>query len=104
VNRILRVEDPVWTLLQRRIADGFLVRLKQLEDAPAVPAYLRSGTGLRGGRTPSSSSPAPDARPRTANFLIRGFESPVLQKGLIEMFEELLGVLRWLEEVWPDVI
>lgn len=121
VDRTLKPDDPVYLLLQKRVAEAFGVSLegdvrekvKGVEKASqAIPATMRSGLGgerpdrpgkrMRldlGGDSHQSSE---NSEPLVMS--VKGFEDPVLVEAVAECYKGVRDVVWWIAEEWEGVL
>lgn len=118
VDRMLRPDDPVFKLLQRRLLtelSDVLVKRRQGHAAQdvGIPTVLRTGRdGERAGKRSRLVLNPEDmdelrTLPRNPSRMvidIKGFEDPVLSRATVEVFEQVDSCLAWVENVWSDVI
>ncbi|KAA1476805.1 hypothetical protein DENSPDRAFT_843893 [Dentipellis sp. KUC8613] len=109
VERTLRLSDPAFALLQRRLLvalAGRLVRMPRGEVRRGVPEVMQAGLG-RPGKRPKleldGRADAEVAEEREA-VVVKGFEEGVLVEGAGEVLGRLKRVVRWVEEGWSDVV
>lgn len=116
VDRMLKPTDPAFLLLQNRLLAALVNVLIQLRMEPRasdhgeiVPFTLRSGRGREGpGKRPRlmledqqpTLSPAPDI---LKAVVVKGFDDPVLHRGIRGVFAQVARQLTWVESVWGDV-
>jgi hypothetical protein len=104
VERILRTEDPVFILLQKRLLAAFSVAL--LND-PVVEEHvspiMHSGRPQHRGGVSSPSPPLQSVK-RDIPTVAKGFEDPVLAKQCSIAASTLRRTVGWVERVWGDTI
>lgn len=103
VDRILRTDDPVFILLQKRLLAAFSAAL--LND-PVIEEHvsplMHSGRPQhRGGGSPS---PPLQSVKREIPIVAKGFEDPVLAKQCSIAVSTLRRTVGWVERVWGDTI
>jgi hypothetical protein len=119
VQRTLHPSDPVFILLQKRLLTALTTRMSQRDSSgsqsPRVvgPEHMHTGFDMEGpGKRPrlmldsqelglgQLSTSARGEEP----LRVKGFEDPVLMKGIKEVLGRLMGTVEWVESVWKDVV
>lgn len=95
VRRTLRVEDPVFKLLQRRLLEGIQNRLLVQQPVSRVPQFLQSG------KAKSLSHKEPEL---VEDFIVKGFEELVLKENIKEVILSLRRCLNWFRETWKGIL
>lgn len=105
VDRILRTDDPVFILLQRRLLAALSVALL---DTPAAQgrASVRMRTGSsRPQRGISSPPPLPPQDVQGGvTVMVKGFEDPVIVEQCSAVISTLRRIVEWVERVWGDTM
>ncbi|GAA5983901.1 hypothetical protein JCM11641_006416 [Rhodosporidiobolus odoratus] len=121
VDRLLRYEDPVFGLLQKRLQEGikgFLVSSftsssstsEQTSSSSAAPPTLRTGRTLPSSISHPASASSPNTSATPTMPSIKGFDRPPL---LANKVEEVVrstlvggekGVWNWVEGCWGGVL
>jgi len=101
IARILRYEDPVFSLLQRRILTALESRLLDSLDKEqnrVVP--LRIQSGIRAGADQAKGEDD------IGNIMIKGasFDHPVLKAAIKHVFKELMTSVQWVADVWGKLL
>ncbi|KIJ67913.1 hypothetical protein HYDPIDRAFT_107450 [Hydnomerulius pinastri MD-312] len=123
VDRTLKVNDPVYKLLQGRLLTALvdaLVKRRQAEGSAGpgvvgVPTTLRTGKdGERAGKRPrlvldpedldDVRSPARSSHRIGVGIDVKGFEDPVLSQAIAEVFGKADDCLTWVESIWGDIV
>ncbi|EJD52736.1 hypothetical protein AURDEDRAFT_181273 [Auricularia subglabra TFB-10046 SS5] len=107
VDHILRYEDPVFSLLQKRVLAALrtsIVPAVERYRARVVPLQLHAGLGQKGRPRPGSSSVAVVENIEVALPVVKGFEDPALVEGLKTCAREFVAVVRWIVDVWGDEV
>ena len=105
VDRILRINDPVFILLQKRL----LVALSAAVLSPPVTEEHAS-VRMRSGRPwprrgPTSPSPSPPHTVQSEVVIVaKGFEDPVIAKQCSLVASMLRRTVEWVERVWSETI
>ncbi|KAF9645448.1 hypothetical protein BDM02DRAFT_3066547, partial [Thelephora ganbajun] len=104
VDRILRTNDPVFVLLQKRLLAALSVALL---DTPVTGEHssvrMQSGRS-RPQRGVSSPSPPPQTTRREVAIVAKGFEDPVIAKQCSIVASTLKRSVEWVERVWGDTM
>jgi len=103
VDRILRTDDPVFILLQKRLLAALSIALLDAPDAERPPMMMRSGRPHHQ-REFSSLSPPPWAVQREVTIAAKGFEDPVIAKQCSVAVSTLRRSVEWVERVWGDTM
>jgi len=113
VERTLRTTDPVFLLLLERVVHAVVGWLDDAvsEDVTVhhgVPERMRTGREIKGcqcshvyhtiGREYKKSPETPKLGS------VKGFEDPVLAKGIQDLIIKAIRCVQWTEEVWGDLI
>lgn len=102
VDRILRINDPVFILLQKRLLTALSAAVLSpvVEEHPSVRMHSGRPWPHRG-----QSSPSP---PHTAQsevvIVVKGFEDPVIAKQCSLVASMLKRTVEWVERVWDGTI
>ena len=105
VDRILRADDPVFVLLQKRLLAAFSAALLGIPvvDEP-VSVRMRSGR-FEHQRAISSSPPTvPQSVQREVAVVAKGFEDPVIAKQCSITALTLRRSIEWVDRVWSDTM
>lgn len=116
VERTLRPKDPVFLLLMKRLigaVEGAVVRWL-VEDVDVrhsgVPERMRAGREV-GGRQGFNGVFESDQNKKGMEVIklglgvsVKGFEDPVLAKGIDNLAAKVIHCVQWTEEVWGDLI
>lgn len=106
VQRALRVDDPIFLLLQKRLLSALTPAILSwcYPDSPeghsretAVPFVMRTGRAMQtsaGPKNPSATFTKIDAP------LVQGFEEPVLQEGIRQCLQSLVLTIEWVQHCW----
>ncbi|KAJ7084480.1 hypothetical protein B0H15DRAFT_784304 [Mycena belliarum] len=101
VDRTLRYEDPVFLLLHKRLLAALAHHLdepkSQRNISGQVPAALRTG---RAGKLPRLAF-AGENEPRS-KIVVKGFEDPILIRGISDVFEKVYQHAHWADTVWSS--
>ena len=92
IDKILRSEDPVWTLLAQRLAAALALAITTT--TKGMPEALRTGLIAR----PTTSTGG------KRRFVVKGFEGAALEEAVGELLTVLEGVRDWVAEGWSDVL
>ncbi|KAG6886150.1 hypothetical protein C0993_000668 [Termitomyces sp. T159_Od127] len=117
VERTLRLQDPVFALLQSRLVRAIGQRItdhlghgeqevgNDKDQVVVVPKIMRTGRVHETLRSSLSGTrfDTPVKRGQSAN-VIKGFEDAVLVQAIDEVVEKLLAVAQWVNSVWGDTI
>lgn len=106
VDRILRTDDPVFTLLQKRLLVALSDALLDVSTAEEpTPVRMQSGRRLQH-QTRVSSSPIPVQQSvrREVTIAVKGFEDPIIAKQCSIAASGLKKCVEWVERVWGDTI
>jgi hypothetical protein len=103
VERILRTDDPVFILLQKRLLAALSTALL---DVPIVEerASVRMQSGRPQHQTGASSSPPPQNVQRRLFIMAKGFEDPIIAKQCSIAASTLRKSVEWVERVWSDTM
>jgi hypothetical protein len=115
VDRTLQPKDPVFSLLQQRLMSALALRLAQQQqqlrrdDAISAPGRMQTGRdGERAGKRLRVALNTERVLPEQAQgeqaLIVKGFEHPVLAKGILEALGKLRTNVDWIANVWEDVI
>ncbi|KAG6334249.1 hypothetical protein ID866_4840 [Astraeus odoratus] len=122
VDRTLKPTSPVFILLQKRLFSALVTALVHARmgshtspERGTGPSILKSGQDRgRAGKRPRLVLDPEDIdkqfsvrfHPSEANrpVAIKGFEDPALDRAISAVFGRLDEQLRWVEDVWEDVI
>jgi hypothetical protein len=115
VDRTLKPRDPVFLLLQKRLADSLCQRLEEditgSRAAVSIPNRMRSGLAserpgkrLRLGALPALAPPENGGAASDRPFVVKGFEDSVLRDAVIDTFERIRTCVRWTRSVWEGII
>jgi hypothetical protein len=118
VDRTLQPKDPVFSLLQQRLMSALATRLTQRrqqshrDDAVLAPERMQTGIdGERAGKrlrlALNTERILPEQKGHAEGeqaLVVKGFEHPVLAKGLLEALGKLRTNVNWIANVWEDVI
>ncbi|EIN11758.1 hypothetical protein PUNSTDRAFT_50628 [Punctularia strigosozonata HHB-11173 SS5] len=114
VDRTLRPNDPVFLLLQKRLAEALSRRLEEEDDRspdPVVPERMQSGLGAeRPGKRPRVGMQAAqvfhtEKGEREAKLLVvKGFEDPMLAREIAQALSKIRGCTCWVRTVWEGVV
>ncbi|KAG6845880.1 hypothetical protein H0H87_000686 [Tephrocybe sp. NHM501043] len=103
VERTLRLQDPVFALLQGRLVRALEQEVGERRrrrrrglSVGAIPETMRTG---RSGATFNSARGTPSVA-----VLVKGFEGEVLAEAIEEAVQELCACVEWVEGVWGDTI
>ena len=104
VDRILRTDDPVFILLQKRLLAALSVALLDTPDAEqSASVMMRSGRPQHQGGKHSPSPPMWTAQ-REVVIVAKGFEDPVIAKRCSVAASTLRKSVEWVERVWGDTM
>jgi hypothetical protein len=105
VDRILRTDDPVFTLLQKRLLAAFSAALLDVPVSEG-PASVRMQSGrLQHQRGITSFPlPVPQSGQREVTIAAKGFEDPVIAKQCSIAATALRRSVEWVERVWGDTM
>ena len=104
VDRILRTDDPVFILLQKRLLAALSVALLSTPIADERASIRMQSGRPRPQRGFSSPSPPPQTTQREVAIVAKGFEDPVLAKQCSIAASTLRRSVEWVERVWGDTI
>ncbi|GJJ06572.1 hypothetical protein Clacol_000765 [Clathrus columnatus] len=96
VRRTLRVDDPVFKLLKKRLLDGIENRLS-IQPSPSRVLDL-----LRSGKTNLLSLKEPEIVEE--ELVVKGFEEPILMSNIREVILSLRRNLDWFNETWKGTL
>ena len=106
VDRILRTDDPVFALLQKRLLAALAAALTDIpisEEPTSV--RMQSGRSQHPTRgTSSSPHPQPESVLREVAIVAKGFEDPVIAKQCSIVASTLRRSVEWVERVWGDTM
>ncbi|KAF9778270.1 hypothetical protein BJ322DRAFT_1014944 [Thelephora terrestris] len=104
VDRILRTDDPVFILFQKRLLAALSVALlnNPVVEEQLSPA-MHSGRPKHQGGV-SSPSPPLQCVQKEIPIVAKGFEDPVLSKQCSIAASTLMRTVEWVERVWGDTI
>ena len=102
VDRILRTDDPVFILLQKRLLAALSIALFDAPEAEQpAPVTMRSGL-------PQHRREISPSRPWTVQtevvIVAKGFEDPVIAKQCSIAASTLRRSVEWVERVWGDTM
>lgn len=101
VRRVLRYEDPVWSLLQRRLKDALLTALS----AAPIAASAQAPSALRTGRSEASTSAdGQTGRGKVVVAKVKGFEGDFLRGKVDAAATEVRRMTDWTEQAWADLL
>lgn len=110
VERILRTQDPVFSLLQKRLLTALSSKLAETSPPQVstsnIPEHLQSGRS-RGPpmRLDLSSDAGDDVNDLPVDKIyVKGFEDPVLVKAVGLAVTQMRRCIRWTTLVWGDVV
>lgn len=104
VERILRTDDPVFILLQKRLLSALSATLLSIP-AAAGPASIKMQSGRSQHKMGISSSlPEPWSVQREVVVAAKGFEDPVIAKQYSAAASALRRSVEWVERVWGDTM
>jgi len=104
VDRILRTDDPVFILLQKRLLAALSAAFL---NTPVVEehATVRMHSGSRALPQRGISSPSPPHTTQSEiNIVAKGFEDPVIAKQCSVAASMLKRSVEWVERVWGDTM
>ena len=103
VDRILRTDDPVFILLQRRLLAALSVALF---NAPVAEerVSVRMQSGRLRPQKGMSSPPSPQITQREVAIVAKGFEDPIIAKQCSVVASTLGRIVEWVEGVWGDTM
>ena len=104
VDRILRTDDPVFILLQKRLLAALSVAsLNPPVAEEHVSVRMQSG---RAQPRRGNSSPSPLVLPaqKEVSIFVKGFEDPILAKQCSIAASMLRNDVEWVERVWGDTM
>jgi len=107
IDRILRYEDPVFALLQKRILAALessvpaAVQHYRVQRA-AAPLRLLSGRGR--GANASDNAATLDATVPVEVPVVKGLEDETLRKGVASCAQELARAVLWITDVWGSEV
>ena len=115
VDRILKPNDPVYILLHKRLVSSIApfaqTSLDSLDkDAVSFQAPLKMRSGIikpdrKKARVITSSYIGVEGESSLVKAAsVKGFEEPFLAEKVSEVLNSLIKTLRWVQEVWGDVI
>lgn len=126
VLRVLRYEDPVYSLLKRRLKSGLVGAIVGADvgahlgeeagsDGQGVPNMMRSGRAVGRPSAPayththgsptSTSTSTTTPTPISTSITIPAFSHPpILRESVREAGEEVHGICRWVERVWESEV
>ena len=99
VDRILRTDDPVFILLQKRLLAAFSVALLDAPDAEQPASVM-----MQSGRPQHRRAFPPRFVQREVAIVAKGFEDPVIAKQCSIAASTLRRSVEWVERVWGDTI
>lgn len=103
VDRILRTDDPVFILLQKRLLAAFSAAFL---DTPVVEehATVRMHSNSRVWPQRGSSQSPPHTAQSEITIVAKGFEDPVIAKQYSIAASMLKRSVEWVERVWDDTM
>jgi len=105
VDRILRTDDPVFILLQKRLLAAFSAALL---DIPTVvelaPIRMQSGRSQHPQGISSSSLPMSQSVQREVVIVAKGLEDPVIAEQCSIVASTLRRSVEWVGRVWGDTM
>lgn len=113
VEHTLRYEDPVFTLLKRRLVDALEKRLLTHDGQPMIPARMQTGKDVlteRAGKRPRLMLPdslVPEKAEEAIDMggvVVPGFEDRVLQDAISDVLQKIAGCVTWVEGIWGDLV
>ena len=99
VDRILRTDDPVFILLQKRLLAAFSVALLDAPDAEQPASVI-----MRSGRPQRRRASPPRTVQGEVAIVAKGFEDPVIAKQCSIVASTLRRSVEWVERVWGDTM
>lgn len=105
VDRILRTDDPVFTLLRKRLLAALSTALLDIVEESA-PVRMQSGRLQSQMGMSSSPLPVPQSMhvQREVGVVAKGFEDPVIAKQCSIGASILRRSVEWVERVWGDTM
>ncbi|KAF8210361.1 hypothetical protein K438DRAFT_1959640 [Mycena galopus ATCC 62051] len=106
VDRTLQYGDPVFLLLQKRLLAALseqLCRPRVARNvAVAAPERMQTGRMLGAGRADKRPrlEMEPESSSLSAMVPVKGFEDPVLVRGIEEILTKLANIIGWVNGVW----
>lgn len=101
VDRILRADDPVFVLLQRRLLVALSTTLLNIPVVEDASPRMQSGRLQRHKGFPS---PPPRGLQKETAITAKGFEDPVIMKQCSIAASALRRSIEWVERVWKDTM
>lgn len=101
VKRILRYEDPVWTLLRNRLRSAIADSLAP--STVAEPLTLRTGRRVGSGRVGGEGPEGPGGSSVDV-ATVKGFENAMARLQNRGIALRLYEVKEWAREAWPDAL
>lgn len=115
VDRTLRLQDPVFSLLQQRLSQAILDRIlrhsqEQVGAGTKRAIDMRTGRDVKGKRIRIGLDGLAGSFAQEDDVdvwdgigeAVKGFEDPELGKRVDEVTKRVEGVLRWVDEVWGE--
>lgn len=105
VDRILRTDDPVFTLLQKRLLAALSAAMLNtpIAEEPS-PIRMQSGRPQHQRGISPSPLPVPQSARKGIKIVAKGFEDPVIAKQCSIAASSLRRSLEWVERVWGDTM
>jgi len=104
VDRILRIDDPVFILLQKRLLAALSTALLDAPDAAQPTSVVMRSGRPRHQNGISPPSPPPWTAQGEVTIVAKGFEDPVIAKQCSIAASTLRRSVEWVERVWGDTI
>lgn len=119
VERTLQPRDPVFLLLLGRVVRGVGDGLIHWPDGASaegmivqrsIPEKMRSGRVIANGqshilhRTVDKEHDKVDTSKPGLKIAVKGFEDPVLAKGIEDLAIKIMQCVQWMHEVWGDLV
>ncbi|KAG6903033.1 hypothetical protein C0995_007466 [Termitomyces sp. Mi166 len=117
VERTLRLQDPVFALLQSRLVRAIDQRIadymsdvehqarSEKDQIVRIPETMRTGrVNEMLDNYPSGSRCGAPAKTIQPAVVVKGFEDEVLVQAVGEVVEKFVVIAQWVESVWEDII
>lgn len=99
VTRTLRTEDPVFRLLQRRLAAALETNLLQPARAPNVAPIT-----MRTGQRPHDTAGHVHYAAQHVQLRVKGFEEIILDEPMRRLLRDIERIVQWVVFCWNDYV
>jgi hypothetical protein len=98
VRRTLAHDDPVFSLLHRRLLAALGERLEHAPARVEIPKHIQAG------RVAGAREVDEKVQPEVERLSVKGFEGEGLAEGINEVLGRLRRVVGWVEAVWTEAV